>query len=87
MVAKLAANRIHLRRHAGGDPVTTRNRKAVHFSPVRLHCKLLFLLWIEASHNKTQHEGVWVIKQAKQLKRELRRDRFFKKRTMKQAHK
>lgn len=31
------------------------------------HCKSLFSLWIEASHNKAQHEGVWMIKQAKQL--------------------
>lgn len=44
----------------GGNCCLTRKRKILHLS--------LFFLWMEASHNKAQHEGVWVIKQAKQLK-------------------
>lgn len=77
MGAKLAAME-HLCSHAGGDAVITRKRKAytVHLSID--HCKSLFSVWIEASHNKAQHEGVWVIKQAKQLSSEFRFDRFKK---------
>lgn len=55
--------------------VVTRKRKTVHL--------LLSFLWIEASHKKPQDEGVWVIKQAKQLSGDITLD----KRRTKQTHK